>query len=360
MSVLRTIKEFINPDSVSYPSISPFEAGLRPNALLDEGRPILGNDAGHEPDDVAFFEDGTLVFSSGTSLFTVSGGDVRTLAGFDGRTGAIEVIFGEAVTAVEGLGIVGVRLDGTVRTVNDDPLVQRGVTDLALLPDGDILVTIGSSADSPWSLALARKEATGRIVRVSGDRTSVEASGLPWPSGIAVAGSEVLLSLSFAHRIERRPLEVLGAAGSGVVGNLPVYPGRITSAGGHWWVAAPFARNRMTELLLDEPEFLEEMVATIDPDQWFVPRLRNDNHFTSVAQYGAVRVHGVIKPWAPPRSYGLFFEIDRFGRVSRSAHSRADGDRHGITGIAVSGDTVVAAAQGYRDLLAVTMEGAQG
>ena len=47
-------------------------------------------------------------------------------------------------------------------------------------------------------------------------------------------------------------------------------------------------------------------------------------------QLGGLRVLGQIKPWAPPRSYGLIAEIDAQGQVVRSLHSRAGGSVHGV------------------------------
>ena len=39
---------------------------------------------------------------------------------------------------------------------------------------------------------------------------------------------------------------------------------------------------------------------------------------------------GVIKPWAPPRSYGLVIRLERHGAPLYSLHSRVDGNNHGV------------------------------
>ena len=65
----------------------------------------------------------------------------------------------------------------------------------------------------------------------------------------------------------------------------------------------------------------------------------------------ALRVLGVVKSWAPARSCGLVFRMDRTGRVVESAHARVDSNRHGVTGVAARGGQVIAAARGHRNLL---------
>ncbi len=43
-----------------------------------------------------------------------------------------------------------------------------------------------------------------------------------------------------------------------------------------------------------------------------------------------LKTMGVIKPWAPPRSYGLVIRLDADGMPLYSLHSRVDGVNHGI------------------------------
>lgn len=71
--------------------------------------------------------------------------------------------------------------------------------------------------------------------------------------------------------------------------NLPVYPGRIASAGTDFWIAAPYVRNRVTEMLLDEPQLVSEMTTSINQDEWFVPRLRPVSPYTDTMQMGQLR-----------------------------------------------------------------------
>lgn len=350
---VAVIKEWINPDWASHRTIPPMEAGLRPNHRLDDAAELLPADA-FEPDDVAVTDDGTVVFSAGDTIHALRDDKARTVAQFNGTVTALTAYGSGVLAAVEGIGLVAVGPAGASRELCTDPAVSSCVTDLTQAADGSLLVTVGSLHEGPdgWARALLRGDRSGRVVRVTGATASVEADGLAWPAGIEALGdSEVLLSLSLDHRIERRPTSALGTPGAGVPANLPAYPGRLAATDDGCWVAAPYVRNRFTELLLDEPELTAEMMRTIAPEEWFVPRLRCTTPYTDTLQMGQLRVLGVIKPWAPARSYGLVFRLDGTGRVVESLHSRADGERHGVTGVAVRGRHPVLAARGCRNLL---------
>ncbi|MFI7529281.1 hypothetical protein [Nocardia salmonicida] len=349
---ISALKEWLNPDWARHSTVPPFEAGLRPNRRLDEGETLLP-DTEFEPDDVVIRDSGEVVFSSGDSIFTLNEGVVTPLVTLGGHVASLLAVQDRLVAAVEGVGLVTIDAAGTAHDLCTAPELAVCVTDLTLLPDGIVLATIGSSAVPDWAAALVADDHTGCIVRVDGSRAEVVAEGLGWPGGIETASdNEVLVSLGFDHRIERRASNALGAPGTPVGANLPIYPGRIAATADGWWVAAPYARNRFTELLLDEPELLREMTATIRQDQWFVPRLRCPDPYTDTLQLGQLRVHGVIKPWAPARSYGLAFRIDQRGRIAESVHSRVDSDRHGVTGVASRDGRIVVAARGFRNLLA--------
>ncbi|GHB73962.1 hypothetical protein GCM10010377_75540 [Streptomyces viridiviolaceus] len=350
---LAVIREWINPDWARHRTVPPMEAGLRPNRRLDEAHVLLPAEA-YTPDDLVLTESGTVMFSSEESIFELRGDEVRVVAALGGKVGVLVPSGSGVVAAVEGVGLVSVGASGETEELCADRAVSSCVTDAARLPDGSLLVTIGSSHESPggWARALLRGDRSGRIVRVDGPRVRIEAEGLGWPAGIEVASdTDVLVSLSCDHRIERRMTASLGKPSARLAANLPVYPGRIAATDDGWWFVAPYPRNRFTELLLDEPQLASEMMRTIAPEDWFVPRLRCTTPYTDTLQMGQLRVLGVIKPWAPARSYGLAFRLDGSGRVAESLHSRVDGERHGITGVAVRGGRVVVAAQGYRNLL---------
>lgn len=352
-SMLTTLKEWVNPGWGRHRIVPPMEAGLRPNLRIDQGEELLTSGQ-FEPDDVVIREDGTVVFSAGSSIHELRDGRVsRQVVCFDGPVTALAVASGALVAAVDGTGLVTVDEAGRVAALCDDPSVASCVTDLAVLPDGAIVAAIGSAARGidDWARGLVEGDRSGSLVRVDGRAATVLATGLAWPAGVCADGDEVLISLSHDHRVERRVLMAPARPGRPLAVNLPVYPGRIRRGVDGVWVAAPYIRNRVTEMLLDEHQLLDEMVRTIRPDEWFVPRLRAGNPFTDTMQMGQLRVLGVVKSWAPARSCGVVFRIDASGRIAESAHARVDSPRHGITGLAVRQGELVVAARGHGNLI---------
>lgn len=355
---LTAIKEWINPNWATHMSIPPMERGLRPNGRLDTAQVLL-DPGDYEPDDLLLLSSGAIWFSSGSAVHELKDGAVRTVLELDGRVGTLAARGSEVIAAVEGRGLVVVEESGSVADLCSAGSVSTCVTDLTILPDDSLLASIGSTeyGIEGWARALVHDDRSGRLVRVSGDRAEIIAERLGWPAGVASDGDgNVVVSLSLQHRLESRTVDALERVGRPMMSNLPVYPGRISHAQNGWWVAAPYARNRITALLLDEPELLADMVSTIKPDEWFIPRLRSENPYTDPLQMGQLRVLGIVKPWAPPRSYGLVFRVDQDGRIVESAHSRVDGRCHGITGVVADGDRVVAAAQGFRSLVEIEEE----
>ena len=73
------------------------------------------------------------------------------------------------------------------------------------------------------------------------------------------------------------------------------------------------------------------MMEPIDPDVWLAPTLRSNQSLYEPLQAGGVKTLGIMKPWAPARSYGLVIRLDGDFQPIGSLHSRADGSRHGIT-----------------------------
>jgi hypothetical protein len=349
---LQGVKEFLRPTSVKHHSLPPLEAGLRPNSRLEQAVPLTPP-GDYEPDDVCVLENGGLRFTAGTAVMAWESGNVKELADVGGPAGPLVRRENELIVGVDGRGLVAVSESGQCTEICSDPAVQRSVTDLAVRPDGSLIVAVGSTefgADG-WARALIAGQRTGRLATVDGARAEVVAERLPWPSGVAVEpDGSLLVSLSHGHRIERRSPDQPDR-GRPVLDNLAFFPGRIRVSPQGWWVAAPYLRNRATELLLSEPEMRDDMVSTVGEAQWLLPSLRRENIYLDPLQMGQLRVLGVLKPWAPPRSYGLVFLFGGDGRVIESHHSRADGTRHGITGVDEAAGRVVVAGKGCRALL---------
>ena len=361
MRFFSGVKELLAPGSVRRNSIPPFEAGLRPNSRLDAAPRLLAVDE-YEPDSIVALPNGDLQFTAAGSVFQYSNGEVTEVANFGARASALDFDGESTVVAVEGRGLVAVDAYGYVSDVSTDPAVQNCVTDISIGDDGTLYVTVGSDRLSPdeWARALMQRDRTGSLVRVDGDRVETLLGGLGWPAGVLVGGSDtqsVLVSSSLDSYVSafngvRRKL-------APVVSNVPFHPGRLRHGRqGGCWVMAPYVRNRFTEMIMTEPEFLADMMETIEPREWLVPRLRSERPHADALQMGQLRVLGVIKPWAPPRSYGLVAHLATSGRFDYSAHSRADGNAHGITDLAPVGDakTVVLAGHGCRNLVMLETE----
>jgi hypothetical protein len=64
-----------------------------------------------------------------------------------------------------------------------------------------------------------------------------------------------------------------------------------------------------------------------------------------------IKTMGVVKPWAPPRSYGLVIKLDAEGIPLYALHSRADGINHGVVAAVEMEGALFALAKGPRRLL---------
>ena len=73
------------------------------------------------------------------------------------------------------------------------------------------------------------------------------------------------------------------------------------------------ARTQLVEFVLREPAYRRRMMAEIDPAYWVAPRLRSGLSFKEPMQGAHIKTMGVIKPWAPPRSYGLVIRLGADG-----------------------------------------------
>ena len=352
MSVGRTLKELISPGSVRRATLAPFEAGLSPDSALDLAEVVLSDDA--EVDDIVVTGDGRIVCSVGSEVRRLDGPSLTTVASCDGTVTALAVRDRTILAAVEGTGVVAIDGD-KIATSCDDDAVRTGVSALAVHRDGTTYATIASRHNrlADWSRGLLSSDSSGELVAISADGAVTRLTGdLGWPAGVCVTHDErLLVSESLATSITT--LDRAGSSRATLATRLPFYPGRIRPSPAGYWLAAPYVRNRATELILSEPELVAEMTATIEPPEWMVPRLRSERPHTDALQIGQVRILGVIKPWAPPRSYGLVAHLDQDGRFDWSAHSRADGYHHGVTATGVLGDRLIVAARGRRNLLAL-------
>jgi hypothetical protein len=359
---LSLVKEFLFPNSSSRRSIPPLDAGLTPNDELDTGdvQHVVDVDA---PDDALLDAAGDLVVTSGRTVLRYAAPDfaaATVVFTAPEETGALAIDNnGCVLVGVAGTGVIRVRADGGSEVVCD---VAEGVpvhcpTAVAVASDGTVYVTDGSTKNDSrrWVHDLMEQNALGRLIRIDAatGAATVMRAGLSYPHGIALTEDEqaALLTESWAHRITRVPLHSKGEA-TELSSNLPGYPGRLTAApGGGYWLAMFALRTQLVDFVLTQRDYVTEMMSSIEPDYWIRPALRSLDSGLEPLQGGQIRKLGVIKPWAPPRSYGLVVRLEEDGQVVSSMHSRGGGRRHGVTAVHRAGGDLVIAVKGGDQVL---------
>ena len=109
--------------------------------------------------------------------------------------------------------------------------------------------------------------------------------------------------------------------------------------------------NPLLELVLRESEYRHAMMAEVEPEFWIAPALRSGYSFREPMQGGALKQMGILKPWAPTRSYGLVVQLSPEFIPLQSLHSRAGGKRHGITAVLEHDAQLWAASTGGNEVL---------
>ncbi len=311
-----------------------FDGALKPNQLLADAE-IVGR-----------FDDANDIATDGKVLLVADGGQILSLAD-GGRTEIARLDRG--VTALCALpdGGLAVALAGEEVRITGGPADGRRWADaggvpfhaanaICCTPDGRLAVTDGSRRYdcASWTHDLMDRGASGRLVMLDPrDGTAREAAqGLEYAFGAGASGAETLVCESWRHR-----LLAIGPDGGRrvVLDRLPVYPSRLAAAaGGGFWLTAFAARTQLVEFVLREPAFRRRMTKEIAPEHWIAPRLRSGQSFLEPMQGAHLRTMGVLKPWAPPRSYGLVIRLSPQGTPLYSLHSRVDGVNHGIVAAA--------------------------
>jgi hypothetical protein len=186
-------------------------------------------------------------------------------------------------------------------------------------------------------------------IDIAHHRVSTLAEGLQYAFGVAVSGDDVLVSESWRHR-----LVAIAPDGSrrAVLDHLPVYPSRLSpAASGGFWLTAFAARTQLVEFVLRENAYRRRMMKEIDPRYWIAPKLKSGQSFLEPMQGAHIKTMGVVKPWAPPRSYGLVIRLDASGVPMFALHSRVDGVNHGIVAAVELNGALYAVAKGPGRLL---------
>lgn len=338
-------------------TVPSFDGALKPNQALERAETLLECAA---PEELA--TDGANIYlADGASLARIEGNGVSTIREFD-----------RPITALAGLpgGGVAVALNGREVRVYDDPAAasphatfagagMRSINALASAGSAALYATDGSAtrdADQ-WVWDLMERGHSGRALRLDLNTKSVNvlAHGLRYAFGAGAVDGSALVSESWRHRL----ISVAPNGASKVVlANLPVYPSRFSPArGGGWWLTAFIARTQLVEFVLREPAYRKRMMAEVDPEYWIAPRLSTGKSFKEPMQGAHLKTMGVVKPWAPPRSYGLVIRLDASCKPLFSLHSRVDGTNHGIVSAIESGDWLYLVAKGPGRVLRLPTDG---
>ena len=330
-----------------------FDGALKPNQILEQAETFAELEA---PEDLA---------TDGTSLFVADGAcvlryddDAATMvAQVDGRiTGLAILPHGGLAVALDGteLRVIGGPHDGrTWSSVAGKPL--NAANAICATADGKLLVTDGSQTQpyDRWSHDLMSLGRSGRLLELDpadGDARKI-ANGLAYAFGTMSAGKDVWVCESWSHRVLAYGE---GKRGLPVVSRLPCYPSRLApAADGGFWLTAFTCRTQLVEFVLRQKAYRTRMMKEIDPRYWIAPALTSGNTFLEPLQGAHLKMRGIHKPWAPPRSYGLVMRLADDGLIRYSLHSRVDGKNHGIVTAVECHGTLYALAKGRRRIVSV-------
>jgi hypothetical protein len=332
-------------------TVPSFDGALKPNQILEKAETVAAFEA---PEDLA---------SDGKALYVADGTAIRRL---DGNAMTEVRRFDRPITALCCLpdGGIAVALDGREVQVFATPSAADPVATIAdptmnainaLAPgqNGTLIATDGSTAQpyAQWVRDLMERGRSGRVLvlDIVSRRVQTLASKLQYAFGACASGDEILVSESWRHR-----LIAIAADGSqrAVFDNLPVYPSRLSkAASGGFWLTAFAARTQLVEFVLRENAYRRRMMAEIEPEYWIAPKLKSGQSFLEPMQGAHIKTMGVIKPWAPPRSYGLVIRLNASGAPLYALHSRVDGVNHGVVAAVEIDGALYALAKGPGRLL---------
>ena len=340
-------------------SVPVFDGALKPNHLLDTAEVFF-----EHPDlaDMVIDSQGHLIVACGKHIFKVASGGVDCEPVREPVCELMQPInalcaFDDGLVAAtdDGLVFVGGRHDGMqVSHLAGQP--ASCLTALCEGQDGALLITQGSlqTKYADWASDLLNGAKTGRLITYYPDsgETRVDAQRLAYCYGACSDGARTLLSESWAHRLL---VYREGQIESGL-SELPGYPSRIAKASdGGFWLTLFAPRSQLLEFVLRERDFRVEMMQTVDPKYWIAPALSSGKDFLEPLQQGGVRQMGVLKPWAPARSYGLVLRLSSDLVPLYSLHSRVGGLNHGIVSALELDGSLLALSKGSGRILRVPL-----
>ncbi len=333
-------------------SVPVLDGALKPNNVL-ENADVFFERQGLE--DMAITADGQLVVACGQDIVRVDpDGTQHVVAHLPAPAQSLAVFRDGLVAGTrDGLSFMMGSLDGKqVRTLGGQAV--QCINALHEGPDGTLLISVGSGNTSytDWTTDLLNQGSSGCVLQYDpqSDSCRVLADGLAYCYGVCFDGQRVIASETWGHRL--RVIEE-GAIGVGP-SQIPGYPSRISCAsGGGFWLTIFAPRSQLLEFVLREDAFRTEMMQTIEPKYWVAPALSSGSDFLEPLQQGGVRQMGILKPWAPPRSYGLVLRLSKDLDPLYSVHSRVGGHHHGITAALEFDGALLALSKGSGRILRV-------
>lgn len=341
-------------ETITVPS---FDGALKPNQILEHAETVATFDAA---EDIA--TDGNSVFiADGAAVLRLEGGVATELRRFDKTITALCCLTG---------GGIAVALDGREIRVFGSPSMadvafadpaMNAINALSPGADGALIATDGSTTRpcGQWVYDLMERGHTGRVfaIDIATKRLRPLASGLGHAFGVCAADDALLVSESWRHRVI-----AIGPDGRQriVLDHLPVYPSRLSPASsGGFWLTAFIARTQLVEFVLRETAYRRRMMAEIEPQYWVAPKLKSGQSFLEPMQGAHLKTMGVVKPWAPPRSYGLVIRLNANGAPLYGLHSRVDGVNHGVVAAVEAAGALYVLAKGPGRLLRVPLDDLQ-
>lgn len=328
-------------------TVPPKDGALSPNQIIEESPLALEIE---NPDNIV---------SDGSRLFFSSGNEVKSLSG---SLSELMAAFESPVTALAAhkSGGLAVGLDDGRVVIKGGPHDSRILskvgsrdikcpTALSFLDHDTLILAIGSdqNAASRWKQDLMQKNASGSVWRLSlgsGEATCL-AHGLAFPYGVLPqSDGSVVVSESWCNQLIR---VATGRPSVVELGDIAGYPARLApAAGGGAWLAVFAPRSQLIEFVLREDDYRRSMMEEIPDHLWIAPSISAPQTFLEPLQGGGLKHLGIVKPWAPTRSYGLVLRLDESFQPVFSMHSRADGRRHGITSCLEADGRLLATSKG--------------
>ena len=335
-------------------SVPVLDGALKPNNFLDTAEVFLEH---AKLEDMVIDSKGQLIVACDHEIFHVDpAGNMHSIMVLPRPIQALAT-YGEGlvVATSDGLSFVTGEFAGKQVSSFDDQPAQC-ITALCEGPDGMLLIAEGSrkTVFDDWAIDLLSWGKSGRFITYhpKSGHSQVLAKDLAYCNGVCSDGKRSLLSESWAHQLS---VWQDGEMHSGL-SQIPGYPSRIASASdGGFWLTIFAPRSQLQEFVLREDAFRTEMMQTVEPKYWIAPALSSGNDFLEPLQQGGVRQMGVLKPWAPARSYGLVLRLSADLVPLYSLHSRAGGLHHGIVAALEHAGALLVLSKGSGRILRVPL-----